>query len=275
MNINRRTFLGALAAAAPLAKMIGASEAARPSIGLQLYTIRRLLEQDFEGTIKKVTGYGIKDVEFAGYYGRNPKEVRKSLDRFGLSSSSAHIDAATLRKGLERACEGARVIGQRYLVLGWLPPEERRSLDDYKRLIENLNKGAEICAKSGVFLGYHNHDFEFTEIDGKIPYHLIVTETGSMPLELDVYWAKKAGRDPLEMMKAHRGRFRLLHLKDMSAGQEKAFTEIGSGVIDFESILAQAPASGVEHCYVEQDETPGDPFDSVKKSLGYLRSIGY
>jgi len=273
MKISRRTFLGALAAVVPNIPIRETPIAQILPIGLQLYTVRRELEEDFEGTLKRVAALGIKDVEFPEYFGRSQKEIRESLDRFGLTSTSSHIDTATLRGDLGKACEAADAIGHKYLVLGWLPPEERKSLDDYKRLIELLNRGVETCERAGITLGYHNHDFEFTEMDGKIPYHLIVTETGAMPLELDVYWATKAGRDPLKMIKSHPARVRLLHLKDMSEGGD--FAEVGSGTIDFKAILSQAAGSSVKHCFVEQDETPGDPFDSVSKSLAYLRSVGY
>ncbi len=275
--VDRRTFLQSLsvvAVAASIPVRLLGDEEHKPSIGLQMYTVRRQLGKDFEGTLRKVKALGIRDVEFENYFGKEPGAVRKILDSTGLASSSAHISTATLRDELEKACEAALILGQKYLIVGWLPPDERKSLDDYKRLIEHLNRGSEICRKAGIELGYHNHDFEFTELDGKIPYHMILTQTGDLTLELDVYWATKAGRDPLNMLKAHPGRFRLFHLKDMAA-ETRDFTEVGSGVIDFKAILAQASASGVERCFVEQDETPGDPFASVNKSLVYLRSIGY
>jgi len=276
--IGRRQFLGlsAMASCAGLLSKGYAFSASGPAgdtltVGLQMYTVRRLLEKDFAGTLAKVAKLGIKDVEFDKYFGKKPKEVRRIIDDLGIRSFSKHIDTATLREGLEEVCEGANAVGQRYLVVGWLSPEERKSLDDYKRLIEFLNRGAEICEKHGIRLGYHNHDFEFEKIEGKVPYHLIVTETGDLSLELDLYWATKAGRDPVKMLKSHPGRFHLLHLKDMD--ETKNFTELGRGSIDFPAIHNAAKNSGVKHTYIEQDETPGDPFDSVKISLEYTRTL--
>lgn len=260
-----RVFLGR--SALPAASQLGSA----PTVGLQTYTVRKQLEKDFAGTIRKIAGLGIKDVEIADYYGAKPKEVRRILDDVGMRSHSAHISTATLRNGLEEACEGANIIGQRYLVLGWLSPEERKGLDDYKRLIENLNRGSEVCKKAGITLGYHNHDFEFEKIEGEVPYHMIVTQTGDLALELDVYWATKAGRDPVKMLKAHPGRFHLMHLKDIDASGN--FTELGRGRIDFSAVLKAAKDSGVKHAYIEQDETPGDPFDSVQISLEFVRSL--
>lgn len=276
--IGRRRFLSlaALAMGAGLVSRRSAFPAAdaignAPTVGLQTYTVRKQIENDFAGTIRKIAGLGIKNVEIADYYGTKPKDVRKMLDDVGIQSFSAQISTETLRSSLEEASEGANIIGQRYLVLGWLPPEERKSLDDYKRLIEDLNRGSEVCKKAGIRLGYHNHDFEFEKIEGKVPYHMIVTETGDLALELDVYWATKAGRDPVKMLQAHPGRIHLLHLKDMD--KNGGFTELGRGRIDFSAVLKAATESGVKHAYIEQDETMGDPFDSVKISLEHLRSV--
>lgn len=241
------------------------------TVGLQMYTVRGLLEGDFERTLRKVAELGIKDVEFDKYFGKTPEEIRRLIDELGIGSLSKHIDTQTLRTGLEQACEDANTVGQRYLIVGWLPPEERKTQDDYKRLIENLNAGAEVCKKAGIRLGYHNHDFEFEQIEGKMPYHQIVTQTGDLTLELDVYWATKAGRDPVRMLKTHPGRFHLLHLKDMD--KNGGFTEVGRGTIDFPAVLEAAKGSGVKHAYIEQDETPGDPFDSVKVSLEFAKSL--
>jgi len=124
---------------------------------------------------------------------------------------------------------------------------------------------------------YHNHDFEFAEIEGKIPYDLILAETDprAVEIKLDLYWITKAGLRPLSYFEKYSGRFPLLHAKDMDGTPQKFFTEVGRGVIDFGQIFSKAKAAGIEHCFIEQDETPGEPLESVKISLKHLRALRF
>src|SRR5712692_3345336 len=146
-------------------------------IGLELYTVRRELEKDFAGTLEKVAALGFLEVEFAGYFKHSPQEVKSILAHYQLSSPSAHISTAALRGTLLEEIEAARAIGHQYLVCGYLPAEERRSLDDYKRLVELLNRAGERLKKVGIQFVYHNHDFEFLPMEGKLPYDLILAGT--------------------------------------------------------------------------------------------------
>jgi len=245
-------------------------------IGLQLYTVRRELERDFEETLRQVAALGVDEVEFAGYFGQKPERVRELLKKFGLASPSAHISTETLRGGMSQAIANAQTIGHQYLVLGWIP-EAERSLDGYKKLVELLNKAGEACQKANLQLAYHNHDFEFKKIDGQTPYDLILAETDreKVKLELDLYWISKAGADPLVYFEKQPGRFPLVHVKDMDATEKKYFTEVGRGTIDFKKIFAKAKTAGVKHFYIEQDETPAAPLESVRISLKYLRELRF
>src|SRR5262249_22828272 len=143
-------------------------------IGLQLYTVRRELEKDFAGTLEKVAALGFSEVEFAGYFNQTPQQVKAILSRNNLTAPSAHISIAALRGDLQSAIETARIIGHQYIICAYLPPEERRSLDDYKRHIDLFNSAGERFQKAGLQFGYHNHDFEFVSMDGKVPYDLIL-----------------------------------------------------------------------------------------------------
>lgn len=246
-------------------------------IGLQLYTVRRDLERDFEGTLRAVAALGIAEVEFAGYFGRKPEDVRNLLKNLRLVSPSAHIDTKTLRGGLSKAIDEAKTIGHQYLALGYLPAEERKSLDDYKKLTELLNRAGEECRKSGLRFAYHNHDFEFKTIENQIPYDLILAETdaGRVKMELDLYWIGKAGFDPLPYFEKYPKRFPLVHVKDMDATPRKHFTEVGRGVVDFKKYFSKAGLAGIEHYFIEQDETPAEPLKSVEISLKYLRKLRF
>lgn len=246
-------------------------------IGLQLYTVRRSLEQDFEITLRRIAALGIKEVEFAGYFDRSPKRINKLLRSLGLASPSAHISTETLRKGLPQAIEAAKIIGHKYLVLGYLPEGERRSLDDYRKLIKLLDRAGEECRKAGLQFAYHNHDFEFVAIDGKMPYDLILAETDArtVKMELDLYWITKAGLSPISYFEKYPGRFPLVHVKDMDGTPRKFFTEVGGGVIDFGTIFSKANEAGIKHYFIEQDETPGEPLESVKISLKNLKALKF
>ena len=246
-------------------------------IGLQLYTVRRDLEKDFEGTLRKVAALGIGEVEFAGYFNQNPQVIKKLLKQLKLAAPSAHISTEDLRKNLSKAIEDAKIVGHKYLVLGYLPEEERKSLDNYKKLIELLNKAGEECHKNGLQFAYHNHDFEFNELDRKIPYDLILAETDKnlVKMEMDLYWITKAGFDPLIYFEKHPKRFPLVHVKDMDSTPKKFFTEVGRGTIDFKNIFAQSKSAGIQHYFIEQDETPDEPIKSVKISAKHLRELQF
>jgi sugar phosphate isomerase/epimerase len=276
--MNRRSFLGAaLGGVLCGPRHARAAERRLARVGLQLYTVRRQLAADFGGTLERIAALGFQEVEFAGYHGRGPAEIKAALRRHKLSAPSAHIGTAELREGLEAAVGAARVVGHRYLVLGHVPAEERRSLDDYRRLADLLNRAGERTRRAGVRLCYHNHDFEFEEMDGRVPYDLLLAETDArlVKIQLDLYWLAKAGRRAPDYFARHTGRFASVHVKDMDATPRRFFTEVGRGVIDFKSIFAAAGRAGVRHYFVEQDETPASPFDSAKASLDYLRRLRF
>ena len=282
--MNRRLFLrtASLAAASGLclAKSnwaISASARKLTRIGMQLYTVRRELEKDFDGTLKRVAELGYREVEFAGYFDHPPKEVRAALDRYGLNSPAGHVPLAALDGDLGQIIEAAHVIGHKYVLIAWLPPEERKSLDNYKRLADLFNRAGEKFKQAGVQFAYHNHDFEFTPLDNQLPYDLLLErmDPGLVKLELDLYWIVKGGADPLKYFAKQPGRFHLLHVKDMDSTPQRYFTEVGRGVIDFKTIFAHARKAGVRHYFVEQDETPGSPFDSLRVSMDYLKRLEF
>ena len=247
------------------------------SIGLQLYTVRRELESDFDSTLRKVAAIGYREVEFAGYYNHTPSQVRQILKNAGLSSPSTHLSQQTIAHDLGRAIESAKVIGNRYLVLGYLQPEKRKSLDDYKALADLLNRAGEDCRKAKLQLAYHNHDFEFASTNGQVPYDLLLSTTDRelVKIELDLYWITKARQRPEDYLVQYPGRFEMLHIKDMDGTPKRFFTEVGRGIIDFKRILEQSRLAGVKHYFVEQDEMSGSPFESIKTSYDYLKTMRF
>ncbi len=279
----RRAFCGAvvgLGTARPGLHALSSAGKRISKIGLQLYTVRRELEKDFAGTLEKIAVLGFREVEFAGYFKHSPQEIKSILARYQISSPSAHISTAALRGNLQEEIEAAQTIGHQYLVCGYLPAEERRSVDDYKKLVELLNRAGERLEKVGIQFGYHNHDFEFATIEGgegRLPYDMILagTDPRLVKMEIDLYWITKAGQDPLKYFSAYPGRFPLIHIKDMDATPRHFFTEVGQGTIDFKKILGAARKAGIKHYFVEQDETPASPFSSIKLSIDYLKRLEF
>jgi sugar phosphate isomerase/epimerase len=246
-------------------------------IGLQLYTVRNEMGKDVEGTLAKVAQLGFKEVEFAGYYNRTPEQIKSILKINGLSAPSAHTNIGAMKsKDWQKSVDDARAIGHKYLVLAYLTPQERTKLDDYKQVIELMNRAAEDCKKAGIQFAYHNHDFEFQAMDGQLPFDLILKETDPklVKIELDLYWIAKAKHEPEKYFAMYPGRFELFHVKDMDNTEKAFFTEVGRGVIDFKRIF-QMKNSGVKHYFVEQDQTPASPFDSIKVSYDYLQNLRF
>jgi sugar phosphate isomerase/epimerase len=280
-TMNRRLFANRLALAAGLSLFnrdaFAAGRRKLSRIGVQLYTVRRELEKDFEGTLSKVAALGYREVEFAGYFGHRPAEVKSLLKRLGLDAPAAHVQLAELRGDLKAMTDAAHTIGHRYLLLAWTPPEERRTLEQYRRLADLCNEAGAALRREGLQFAYHNHDFEFAPLEGKIPYDLLLerTDPHAVKLEMDLYWTLKGGASPVEYFRRHPGRFHLLHVKDMDATPRRFFADVGRGTIDFKSIFARSREAGVRHYFVENDEPAGSPFESLRVSLDYLRRLEF
>jgi sugar phosphate isomerase/epimerase len=243
-------------------------------IGLQLYTVRHQMEKDVEGTIARVAATGYREVEFAGYFGKSPRDVRAMLDHHGLSSPSSHISLAP--EQWHAALDAAPIVGHRYLVMAWIPPEERHTLDDYKRWAERLNRAGTEAKAAGLQFAYHNHDFEFGPLDGKLPYDVLLAETDPklVQLEMDLYWIVKGGQDPLAYFARWPGRFPMVHVKDSAGPPDHKMMPVGAGKIDFKKIFGQSDQAGIRHYFVEHDN-PDDPFASIRESCEYLKQLQF
>jgi sugar phosphate isomerase/epimerase len=241
-------------------------------IGLQLYTVRDLMQADVGRTLEQVAAAGYHEVEFAGYFGQSPGRIRALLDAVGLGAPSSHVSLADLTRDAERTFDAAEAIGHRYLILPWLDPEQRTSLDDYRRVAADLNRAGERARGRGLRVGYHNHDFELAPLDGARPYDLLLAETRPdlVCMEMDFYWMASGGADPLVYFERHPGRFHLCHVKDMDRRGEMA--DVGRGRIDFRALLRRRRAAGLRHFFVEHDH-PADPLASIRTSYRNLRAL--
>ena len=253
---NRRQFLQqATRGLAGLAALGPRSLRANPlglPIGLELYTVRNELEKDFAGTIKKVAAIGYKEVELYAFLKKPAAEIRRTLADNGLVCPVAHYDLK-LEPRLAQEIDYAHQLGLKYMVVAWLTPEERKSLDQYKRYAEFFNRAGAETKKAGIQFGYHNHNFEFKTFDGKVAFDelLRLTDPQLVKIELDCFWMTWAGRNPVDYMKrdparypdpAHQGPQTGLRASTDVDDKPGPFIEVGHGIIDWKPIFAAASA---------------------------------
>lgn len=294
--MNRRKFLAqsstaALALALPTAlrAALDKDNAYRKNIGLQLYTVRKQLEQDTPGTVKAVAQAGYKQAELGGFPSNTDAQLKVAKE-IGLTVNSSHFEWDSLVNpsdggygDFRKIVEKAHAAGLKHLVVPYLVEKNRTTLDDYKKTAAHLNKGAEIAKSAGIRLSYHNHAFEFKPLaGGQTGFDVFMAQfSPDMFFELDVFWVKVGGKEPADLLKQLKGRVAQVHLKDLKPGltlpeygklPDDAFQELGDGILSWEPILDAAKFAGVEHCHVEQDQSP-DPLASVRQSIAYLAKL--
>jgi len=246
-----------------------ASTTSLPAIGLQLYTIRSVMEKNFRGAMEQVAEIGYDEVEFAGYYDRTPDEITALLDELDLASPATHVPLQRLREAPDEVIQTAKTVGHQYIVCPYLSESDRTALDDYRGLAEDFSTFGERCTKAGLQFAYHNHDFEFVEMDGTLPYDVLLSETDPehVKMELDLYWIVEAGHDPLEYIGQNPDRYPLCHVKDRTS--DGGMTSVGGGTIDFASIFK---AANFQHYFVEHDN-PENPMQSIEASYRTLQTL--
>lgn len=273
--INRRQLLTASAAAGVVVATgipSTASAQTKRLPGVQLYTVRDSMAKNVEKTLQAIAGIGYREVEFAGYFTRTAKEIKEMLARFDLASPSTHVNGETVQQDPRPFVDLAAEIGHDYVTIAYMQPENRQTVDDWKRWVDVANRLGEACRESGIRAAYHNHDFEFQAIDGMVPFELLLAETdpGLLDFEVDFYWVREAGRSIREVLAMAPERMVLSHIKDRHV--DGRMVDLGDGTIDFAAILADPVAASIRHCFVEHD-IPDDPFRSVAASHQVLRKI--
>jgi sugar phosphate isomerase/epimerase len=262
-------------------------------IGIQLYTVTGLMDNDTRRTLEKIAAIGYKELESAfsrkgGYYGMKPKEFASLTKDLGLAWLSHHVLGApfqsrtgsnppanmpkmnTLKDGYQQLIDEAAEGGLQYLVCASIPLNNE---EDIKNAVEILNKAGEASKKSGITLAYHNHTHEFENVEGQIPYDVLLSQVSSdiLKMELDLAWATKAGADPVELFKKHPGRFPLWHAKDIDKVAKNP-AEVGTGLVNFKRIFDKAKKAGMKHFFVEQDGPP-KPLENITASFNYLNKM--
>jgi sugar phosphate isomerase/epimerase len=288
---NRRTFLtqtGLVSAGIMLTPYLSIAKSHKKVVGLQMYSLRDELKKgDVKTVVSKIAHAGYKEVEtYAynkkdGFWGLNANDFSKLLKDNGLSTPSGHFEFDSFfGKGntddLQSYIDAANIVGMKYIIVPHLNGDFIKTVDDFKNIANKLNQAAEICKKSGLKLGYHNHNFEWKVVDGTTFYDTILNETdpASVHMEMDLYWVVRTGQDPVKLIKAHPGRFFAFHIKDMDKNNHNINTEVGSGTIDFKEIVEYAKLGGVKHFIVEQENyTNIDPYVSIAQSCSYVKNV--
>jgi len=280
----RRTFLATLGVAAlgiasrdALADgILLAPKRKLKKVGLQLYTVRDLMKADLPGTLRKVAQIGYKEVEFAGYYGRTPAQIRALLKQNGLTSPSSHIGLDILEKDSVRAFADAKAIGHQWVTMPYIPEERRKTADDWNKIIGLLNQLGPQAKAAGLRLAYHNHDFEIRPVNGVRPLDMMLdkTDPSLVDFEMDLYWVVFGGGDPLDFFNRHPKRFAMVHVKDSAGPPDNKMVDVGKGTIDFPKIFAQSDKAGIKHYFVEHDQ-PADPIATIRNSYNYLHGVRF
>ena len=315
----KTTALAAGALSLPVPLSAGATRPAPfdrlPSLGIQLFSLPRSLENDTEAALGMLRDMGYSEIELygpypfsdarnreswasltpllgfsgSGYYGRDEASFKELVTGHGLRIPSLHTDLYTLEAHMPALGAAARAMGATYVTLPAIPDDQRKTLDDYKRMADRFNAIGKAAAAEGIRFAYHNHGYGLQATGGVVPFEVMIdaTDPQTVFLEMDIFWTKAGRANPVEYLRKYRGRYRMMHLKDMKelqyfagdggdAGQWMALfpnmASAGAGVLDLDAIVSAALETGVEHFFVEQDMV-ANPETALKESLDYLKSL--
>jgi len=250
------------------------------NFGLQLWTLRDVLPADPKGVLTKVASYGYKQIEsFEGqkgmFWGMKNTEFKKLMDDLGMKIVASHCD---IKKDFDRKAAEAAEIGMNYLICPYLGPQ--KTLNDFKLYAATFNERGQTCKKNGLRFAYHNHDYGFIPLEGEMPQDVLMKDTDKslVDFEMDIYWVVTAGQDPIAWFDKYPGRFKLCHIKDRQknadATQKDASVNLGTGSINFNAILKEGQAKGLEYFIVEQEKYENTtPLDAARADAEYLKKF--
>ena len=244
-------------------------------ISLQFYTLREPFGKDPMGTLERVAKIGYPGIEIGGYGNNNLDELVAKINELNLTVTGGHVPLEALSSDMPGVIGENRKLDNSFVIVPWVNPERRGSVENWQQIALELNEAGAQLKEAGMQLCYHHHDFEFAEKYGEQTAWDVLMEATDADLvkaEIDVYWVKKGGADPVEVIARYADRLALLHVKDMMP--DGSFGEVGEGILDWPAIFEAAAKTDVAHYAVEQDQTPGDPFDSVEISLKNLKQMG-
>jgi sugar phosphate isomerase/epimerase len=277
--ISRRFFLKSSALTAAAALLLKhnafALSPAKLKFGFISGIIGKELDGDWKAVLKKTVDYGFSEIEIGEYLGESASEFLLFCKNTGLTPVAGNLPFNEDDEKVKKTLEGLSLLGIKYPVIYWpWVGGGPFKLEDCKRTAGILNHIGEICKNNGMVLCWHNHDKEFVPMEEGIPFDYLMEHTDKelVKCELDVYWVTKGGADPVTFLKKYTGRYRILHLKDMTGDDRRTFECVGSGIIDFPTILKEARGQGIEHFMLEYDNVV-DGMGCLKTSGEYLKSL--
>ena len=279
-KVTRRRFLATSSAAMTMSTAVfyrcSTEQPAKKTIplGVQLYSVRKECEQDFVGTIKQVSAIGYQGVEFAGFYNYNAADIKTILDDHGLLCCGSHTQLADLMpETIDATIEFNATIGNKYLIVPWLPEEKRQTIDDWKKLADEFNALAEKVGTHNMKIGYHNHDFEFKPLDGMLPWDVFAQNTNkNVILQLDTGNCQAGGADALATLIKYPGRAITIHLKEYSATNPNAI--LGEGDIPWHDLFAFCEGKGATEWYIiEEEKDVYPPLEAIAKCYENFKSL--
>ncbi|GCE18166.1 sugar phosphate isomerase/epimerase family protein [Dictyobacter kobayashii] len=237
------------------------------TVALQLYTVRDETAKNFKETLRTVAEIGYPGVEFAGYGDFSSKELAAVLAELGLKTVGSHVGLALVENDAQREIDYCLEIGSPYLIIPWINKDLLAQEESFKKFAAQLNEYGQLCKDRGLTLAYHNHDFEFAQVNGETLLDRLIaaTDPNLVKFELDTYWAAFAGVDPIAFINKHSNRIATLHLKDMTP--DRKFTEVGSGTLDIAGYIEAGQAAGATAFIVENDQPAIPSLESARRSF--------
>ncbi len=281
VKLSRRQFVkvgGATAALASLGVLnrCASKQESTSSIpvGVQLYSVRSEMQKDVPKTLEAMAGIGFQGVEFAGFFDYAAQDLKRLLDANGLQCCGSHTPITDLAEDkIDATLEFNKTLGNPYIIVPWIAEKDRQTVDDWKKLADQFNAWAEKLKGEGMRIGYHNHNFEFTPIDGQQPWDIFARNTVSdVILQLDTSNAADGGVDPLETLKKYPGRTTTIHMKEYSADNPNAI--LGEGDIPWKEVLAFCESEGGTEWYIiEEEKDVYPPIEAVAKCYKNLQAL--
>ena len=235
------------------------------------------MKADWKGTLKKAAEFGFTEIEGGSNHAASPMEFLNYCKEVGIKPIAGALDFKTKSEDLNKVFDNLNELKLKYAVVYWpWIGGGPFKLDDCKKSCEVLNELGAKTKANGLQLLWHNHDKEFHAMEEGLPFDYIMNHTDpkTVQCEMDIYWVKKGGGDPLEVLKKYAGRIPVLHVKDMAEGAAQDFICPGRGIIDFKPIFAEAKKQGIEHYFVERDNEP-DGIGCLKSSGEFLKNIRF
>ncbi len=257
--------------------------AAQPEIGLQLYSLREQMPKNVAGTLDKIQAMGIKELEGGGTYGMTIPEFQKMITSRGMKMVAIGADFGDLEKDANKVLQNAQAWGVKYVVCYWIPHKgDDFTLDDMNRAIQVFSNAGKLLSDNGIQLAYHPHGYEFRpHPQGTLFDYLAASvDKKHLQFEMDVFWIKHPGQDPVALLKKYTGRFELMHLKDRKHGTEgnafgRADVEtnvvLGTGDVGIAAVMKEAKAAGVKHFFIEDESSRSET--QIPQSLAFLKSL--